>query len=824
MPNNNENYIGVAMGLDVSDLRAGLKETSQRIKEANAEFKTASSGMDDWQKSIDGVRAKVKQLDSVLDSQKKALSGMETEYKRIVAAQGESSDAARKMKLRIEGQKAAINVTSKELNNYKETLDEAEKGNVDLTKATIKNGKALDTQAESADKASKGMSGLKGAASVAVKGMAAIGAAAAGLMTGFFALAESTREFREDMAKLDSAFKGANLSAESAEGAYKTLFGVIGESDTAVEASQQIALLANSEEEVAKWADVAAGVVGTFGDALKAETFFEAANETIKLGEATGAFTQMLEGTGASVDDFNAGLAACTTEEEKQAYMLEISNKLLGEAGKAYNETAKDIIEAREAEANLTQAMADLGAVAEPIMTTLKNLVAELLKSIQPFVELIGNGLKGAFEGTAGAAETLAEGLNGIIETLLDKVMNLIPKIISLIAELLPKIIETILNALPQLLDVIVDVIIQIINMLGTLLPDIVSKIIEIVPMLIDSLVAAIPDLINAAVQFLLAIVDAIPILIEQLLAELPSIIQTIIDGLLNAIPLLIQAAIQLFNAIIEAIPVIIEALVQALPSIINTIIDGLLNAIPLLLQGAIQLLMAIIDALPFIIKILVQEIPKIVTTIINTLLSRLPDLIQGAIQLFMGILEAIPQIIMELIKQLPTIITTIVESLLEGIPQLIGVGADLIGGLMEGMFDFDIWGSIQKLGSSIVDGFKSFFDINSPSKLMEDKIGEYLGEGVGEGIIGSIPKVKKNINSFSDYVANNLGNIKGGLALNGVNNTSTGNGINHNGATIVNAGMTVNYNGTLSRKELRKLEQDNDRRIINKLKKAGGV
>ena len=60
-----KNYIGVAMGLDVTDLKAGLSEANKQIQLANSEFKAASSGMEDWSKSTDGLTAKVKQLDSV---------------------------------------------------------------------------------------------------------------------------------------------------------------------------------------------------------------------------------------------------------------------------------------------------------------------------------------------------------------------------------------------------------------------------------------------------------------------------------------------------------------------------------------------------------------------------------------------------------------------------------------------------------------------------------------------------------------------------------------------------------------------------------------
>ena len=102
-------------------------------------------------------------------------------------------------------------------------------------------------------------------------------AACAAAITGLVAAAESTREYRTEMGKLEASFSANNHSAETATKTYQTLQGVIGETDQSVEAAQQISLLAKSEEDAAQWAGLAAGVVGQFGDALQPETFYEAA-------------------------------------------------------------------------------------------------------------------------------------------------------------------------------------------------------------------------------------------------------------------------------------------------------------------------------------------------------------------------------------------------------------------------------------------------------------------------------------------------------------------------------------------------------------------
>lgn len=234
----------------------------------------------------------------------------------------------------------------------------------------------------------------------AMKGLGIVGAAWA-------ASVEGSREYRTEMGKLNAAFTTAGHTTKTASDAYRTLYGVIGQTDQAVEAAQQIALLADAEKDVAEWAGLAAGVTGRFGDALMPETFFEAANETIKLGEATGAYVQMLEGVGMSVDDFNAGLAACNTEAEKQAYMLSATKSALGEASKAYNENNKDIIDANKAQGDLTDTMSKIGEYTEPAMTKLKEAVTDMVETALPY-------LKSFMEWTAEHGEATKAAIMGI--------------------------------------------------------------------------------------------------------------------------------------------------------------------------------------------------------------------------------------------------------------------------------------------------------------------------------------------------------------------------------------------------------------------------
>lgn len=763
----NQNYIGIAFGADVSDLKSGLALMEKQISNSTKDFEKATVGMGDWQKSIEGVEAKTKQLSDILVAQSKKLAGLKAEYKKVADEQGASSEAALRLQQQIKRQQTIVNATQREYINYSDTLDKARKGTIDLAEVSLKGGKAIKNIGDSADESAKDLKNLgdgaqtasdnvnggfgKAAVAGIVGGIAAIGAAAVAAVGGFLSLAESTREAREDMAKLTSAYEGAGLTVDSANKTFTQLYSVIGETDTAVEAAQQIALLAESEEEAAKWAGIAAGVTATFGDALKPEMFYESANETLKLGEATGGFVQMLEGTGVNVDEFNAHLASLNTEQEKQAYMLQISQQMMGEAGKAYEETAGDIMAAREAEAQLSLAMQELGAIAEPIMTTLKLLAVDLLGSMTPFVELIGTGLKGAFEGTAGATDTLAQGLSGILSLVAEKAVQILPTLLSVLASLI-----------------------------STLLPSLIAKLGEIIPILLQTFAAQLPIVLQA-------IISAFSQILTTIGGMLPTLIPLVIDAVL-------------------------------------TITETLLDNIDQLIDAGILLLMGLADGLIVALPRLIDKIPVIIDKLMSAFSRNGPKLIQAGISLLVklaaGLIQAIPQ----LIAAIPEIIASLVSGFGEYYSEMGEVGLDIVKGIWEGITGGADWlkEKISGFAGNVADWFKETFKIGSPSKLIEDEVGVYVGQGIVPTRQSALAKVKKTLGGFTDYVADNLGGIKGNLALEGVGGGGVGASRVGGNSTVINAGMTVNYNGNLSRKQLKRIENDNYTAIRTRLRTEG--
>ena len=749
------------------EYRAACTNINSSLREIGSEMKLTTAEFADNADSVEALTAKQKLLQKQFDEQAKKAEAAEKALKKM-------RDNG------IEPTNPAYQKMQTNLNNTKADMVKIQK-EIDDTSKKLKSSKVdWESVGETVGKAGKAI----GAA------CAAMGAAIAAAGAAFFGLAEETREARENMGKLETSFTTAGHSAEDAKNTYTELYGVLGDDGQATEAAAHLAKLTTNEKELSDWTNICTGVYATFGDSLPIEGLTEAANETAKTGSITGNLADALNWAGVSEDDFQASLDACTSEQERQALITSTLNGLYSEAADKYREVNGDIIDAQKATANLNSAMAALGAIAEPIITKLKQLAAELLQEITPFVELIGKGLTGALSGAESAAEDFTDGLLGMVTFAIEKLTEMLPtflefavKMIANIATGIAQSLPTLVPSLVQLVTDIVQVLIDnipllidaalqlvtglaegIINAIPVLVPSLVQLVTDIVQVLIDN----IPLLIDAALQLVTGLAEGIINAIPVLVAALPQLITSLIDGLLSAIPQIIQAGIDLLTALITALPEIITTIVEAIPQIIEGIITALTENIPLIIQAGIDLLVALIQALPQIITTIVQAIPQIISGIVNALIGNIDQIIMAGVQLFVALIQNLPTIIVEIVKAVPQIVSGIVQAFASLGGELVNAGANLLHGLWEGISGAAswLWEKVSGWASSLVSGIKDFFGIHSPSTVFAE-IGGNMADGVGVGFTDNMGGVEGDMTA----AMGGAGALTAAEAVNAVNN-----------------------------------------------------
>ncbi|MZT26930.1 hypothetical protein GT642_08200 [Butyricicoccus sp. BIOML-A1] len=280
---------------------------------------------------------------------------------------------------------------NKVINTVLTLKDEMSGGLVAAAKAAKKSGKNIDDSMMQATRkvvAFKNKS-LTALGDFAKKGVKAAGAAVAGMTAAFIALDGATEEYRVAQGKLNAGFQAAGLSADTARKSYRNFCAILGDTDTATEASQLLANMAKNDEEVTKWTRIAAGVHGTFGDSLPIEGLVESANETARTGQITGVFADAInwatkEGekfgvalkadteankewneavkSAASAEDFfNLALKNCSDESARQKLIVDTLSKTYDKAADSYYANNQQVINARRNHATLDEMLAKVG-------------------------------------------------------------------------------------------------------------------------------------------------------------------------------------------------------------------------------------------------------------------------------------------------------------------------------------------------------------------------------------------------------------------------------------------------------------------------------
>ena len=439
--------------------------------------------------------------------------------------------------------------------------------------------------------ASKLKSGLASAGKAAAVGIGAITTAAGAAVGGLLALEQSTEEYRIAMGRLNTAFEAAGYGPEAAAQAYNDFYAILGDTDTATEASQLLAKLADNQEDLSTWTRIAAGVNGTFGDSLPIEGLIEASNETAKVGQVTGVLADALNWAGISEDDFNAKLADCTSESERNNLIMTTLSGTYDEASDAFYRNNAALVASREAQAQMDASLAQLGASVSDVKT---RMTAEFL----PAVSQVTEGLAGMLTGTEGAEEQFSAGIGSLIDTAVERLPEFLDFGVQIITTLLEGIISNIpalVEAIPQIITAIYEALVSLwptIQSAGTELltmfadgifeyvPDMVSRLPDIITAFLDFMTENFPPILENGIEFLgqfaTGIIDAVP----NMIAKLPKVIMAFVDFIAKNLPTIAKSGVDLLLKLAAGIISAIPDLVKQLPQIIEAIVNGLMSMI----------------------------------------------------------------------------------------------------------------------------------------------------------------------------------------------------------------------------------------------------
>lgn len=470
----------------------------------------------------------------------------------------------------------------------------------------VNNDEANKSIAET-EKKSKGVASTLGSGikTAAKWGTAMVGGAAAGV-GALSTVAESTREYRTEMGKLDTAFTTNKFSAADAKQTYSDLYAVVGDSGQATEAANHLSLLCDSTKDLQSWTEICTGVYGQFGDSLPIEGLTEAANETAKVGTVTGSLADALNWMGVSEDEFNEKLAKCSSEQERQQLITSTLTSLYSDASAQYKETNGDVMESNRAHQQLSDTMAQIGAVAEPVLNSLIGLGGKLLEQLSPIIEGVADSLAPALinicEEVAPIIVSMLEQIMPLIEELLPFIAQLIeqlaPLIIQIVEQLFPPLMQIIQDLLPYFMQII-QAIMPLFSTLVELLMPVIEVFIQLAGVLLNGLLAALTPIIEDLATFLNDLLTPLIPIISELCDTIVGILQPVFEQLSPVISLVFDALRPVLDLLGEMLETLIPALVPViewLAQIFSEVLGGAIKGVKKILEPLSGIFNGIVD------------------------------------------------------------------------------------------------------------------------------------------------------------------------------------------------------------------------------------
>lgn len=418
---NGEN-LGASFSIDITNLKAGLSTANKLIRESESQYKAAAAGMDDWSDSQEGLEAQIKNLNTITDIQRKKVDALNKEYDRLIAdGMDPASNQAIQLRTQINNETAALNKNEATLKKTKSALADVENG--------------LNDTADAADDAADGFTVAKGAAAEFIgNGLTAIVGAAKNAISSLLGLADATREYRTELAKVENAAEVAGASADYITDKWQDVGSVLGDEGAVGEGMNNLLAAGfTTQESMDSITKHLEGAALKWKDTLKFEGMADGLQETLATGAAVGPFAELLERAGVNLKTFDAGLRKCTTDAEKQNYVLDQLSKLgLAEVSESYREQNKDLINANKAQADFTEKQAELGEKMQPVSTAIKSGFAGILDTILELTE--GVDFEAFATEISGAFDYVTAELLPAVKTGIKWVMDNIPTLTVLIS------------------------------------------------------------------------------------------------------------------------------------------------------------------------------------------------------------------------------------------------------------------------------------------------------------------------------------------------------------------------------------------------------
>lgn len=451
----------VELGGDASGLNKAISSVSKEARDTQSELKKIERllKMDPGNTTL--LKQKQELLNESISKTEDVITALKDAKDRADADMANGTEinekAYRELERQIEANEITLRNTRKEADNVADALNSIDSDEIrDVARAADDAEEALeDAKKEAADFGDVLKANM-------------ISDAASNIVGSLKDVAEETKEYRKIMGSLEVSSEAAGYTAEQTSEAYRRLYGVLADDQSAATTLANLQALELNQGDLLALIDNVIGGWAKYGDSIPIDSLAEAVNETIRAGQVTGTFADIInwgakegetygvkmreateanEEWNASVeaaetaeDFFNLALQECATEAERVNLVMQaMADQGLGAMAEKWKENNESMIANNEANAKLQEQMGQLGETLEPIITMLLELTATALgwfngldEGTQKFI--IGAVLMvAAIAPISAAFNGISTGVNSVIQ-MLPKLQNMFTTVFGFIA------------------------------------------------------------------------------------------------------------------------------------------------------------------------------------------------------------------------------------------------------------------------------------------------------------------------------------------------------------------------------------------------------
>lgn len=391
----------VELGGDASGLNKAISSVSKEARDTQSELKKIERLLKMDPGNVTLLKQKQELLNESISKTEDVITALKDAKNRADADMANGTEinekAYRELERQIEANEITLKNTRKEADKVADALNGIDSDEIrDVARAADDAEEALEDAAkEAADFGDVLKANM-------------ISDAASGIVDSLKDVAEETKEYRKIMGSLEVSSEAAGYTADQTSEAYRRLYGVLADDQSAATTLANLQALELSQDDLLALIDNVIGGWAKYGDSIPIDGLAEAVNETIRAGQVTGTFADIInwgakegetygvkmreateanEEWNASVeaaetaeDFFNLALQECSTEAERANLVMQaMADQGLGAMAEKWKENNAAMVESNEANAAMQEQLAQLGEKIEPILTTVIEGISQIL-------------------------------------------------------------------------------------------------------------------------------------------------------------------------------------------------------------------------------------------------------------------------------------------------------------------------------------------------------------------------------------------------------------------------------------------------------------